>query len=281
VAAVTEVDELYVLARRVLLDALAALGNHREAVVLVGAQAVYLRVGEADLAVAPYTTDGDLVVDPSVLGGVPPLEQALMAADFTPKAKDSVGVWVTVRPTRDSGDAEIGIDLLVPSSVSPGKGRRAARLPGHDPRAARIVRGLDGALVDADVMNLGSLDGADSRWFEVRVAGPAALLVAKLHKIDDRRETGRQSDKDALDAFRLLRGTDTGDLAVRFRTLLDDSKSAEVAEAAVALLRAQFGTRRGVGIEMANRSAGPLADADEIAGSSLALANDLFEALKR
>jgi len=280
VAAVTEMDELYVLARRVLLDALEALGNHREAVVLVGAQAVYLRVGEADLAVAPYTTDGDLVVDPSVLGGVPPLEQALMAASFTPKTKDSVGVWVTTRPTSGSVDAEIGIDLLVPSSVSPGKGRRAARLPGHDPRAARIVRGLDGALVDADVMILGSLDGADSREFTVRVAGPAALLVAKLHKIDDRQGTGRQSDKDALDALRLLRGTDTGDLAVRFRALLDDSKSAEVAEAALTLLRTQFGTRGGVGIVMATRSAGPLVDAGELAGSSLALADDVLKALK-
>ena len=279
-AAVTATDELYVLARRVLLDALEALGNHREAVVLVGAQAVYLRVGEADLAVAPFTTDGDLVVDPSVLGGVPPLEQALMAASFVPKSKDSVGVWVTTRPTSGSADAEIGIDLLVPSSVSPGKGRRAARLPGHDPRVARIVRGLDGALVDADVMHLGSLDATDSRWFEVRVAGPAALLVAKLHKIDDGQGTGRQSDKDALDALRLLRGTDTGDLAVRFRALLDDSKSAEVADASLTLLRTQFGTRGGVGIVMATRSAGPLVDADELAGSSLALADDLLKTLK-
>jgi hypothetical protein len=145
----------------------------------------------------------------------------------------------------------------------------------------RLVRGLDGALVDADVVRLGSLDGTDSRWFEVRVAGPAALLVAKVHKIDDRQGTGRQSDKDALDALRLLRGTDTDDLAARFRSLLDDSKSAEFAEAAVTLLRTQFGTRGGVGIEMATRSAGPLADADELAGSSLALADDLLDALKR
>lgn len=44
--------ELYVLARQVLLDALEALGAHRDAIVLVGAQAVYLHVGDADLAVA-------------------------------------------------------------------------------------------------------------------------------------------------------------------------------------------------------------------------------------
>lgn len=53
------------MARRVLLDALDALGSHREALVLVGAHAVYLRVDEADLAVAPFTTDGDLAIEPA------------------------------------------------------------------------------------------------------------------------------------------------------------------------------------------------------------------------
>jgi hypothetical protein len=35
----SEFDELYVMARRVLLDALDTLGHHRDAIVLVGAQA--------------------------------------------------------------------------------------------------------------------------------------------------------------------------------------------------------------------------------------------------
>lgn len=85
----TAVDELYVMARRVLLDALDALGPHRDAIVLVGAQAVYLRVGEADIAVAPFTKDGDLAIDPAVLAEIPPLEKTLMAAGFLPKSKDS------------------------------------------------------------------------------------------------------------------------------------------------------------------------------------------------
>ena len=38
-------DERYVIARRVLLDALEALGEHREATILVGAQAIYLHAG--------------------------------------------------------------------------------------------------------------------------------------------------------------------------------------------------------------------------------------------
>lgn len=50
---------LYAKAREVLLDALEALGPHRSSLVLVGAQAIYLHTGEADIAVAPFTTDAD------------------------------------------------------------------------------------------------------------------------------------------------------------------------------------------------------------------------------
>lgn len=276
----SESDELYVMARRVLLDALDALGPHREAIVLVGAQAVYLRVGESDLAVAPYTTDGDLAIDPAVLAEIPPLEHALMGAGFYPRTKDSVGVWITQRKTSQQVDADVAVDLLVPASVSPGTGRRAARLPGHSTRAARIVRGLDGAIVDADVMKLAALETADLRTFDVRVAGPAALLVAKAHKIHERQGTDRQSDKDALDVLRLLRGTETDDLAARYAKLLADTRSEEAAKHGRDLLEAQFATRAGLGVQMAIRSVGALADPDEIAASCEALANDLLTMLK-
>lgn len=59
-----EPDPLYVAARCVLLDALEAIRDHLDALVLVGAQAIYIHAGEAELAVAPYTTDGDLAIDP-------------------------------------------------------------------------------------------------------------------------------------------------------------------------------------------------------------------------
>ena len=55
-------DPLYVAARRVLLDALTALHDHLGAIVLVGAQAVYVHAGEGDLVVAPFTTDADLAI---------------------------------------------------------------------------------------------------------------------------------------------------------------------------------------------------------------------------
>ena len=97
-------DELYVLARSVLLDALEALEPHREACVLAGAQAIYLRVGEADLAVAPFTTDGDLVVDPRRLSDAPPVERGLTGAGFALKGGASVGIWVTRRTTSANVD---------------------------------------------------------------------------------------------------------------------------------------------------------------------------------
>ncbi len=84
-------DELYVVARKVLLDALLALGDHRDAVVVVGAQAIHRQAGEADLLVAPYTTDGDLALDPDRLAEVPPLEQALVGAGFVPSSGDGAG----------------------------------------------------------------------------------------------------------------------------------------------------------------------------------------------
>ena len=129
-------------------------------------------------------------------------------------------------------------------------------------------------------MTLVALEERDQRFFEVRVAGPAALLVAKAHKINERAGTNRQSDKDALDVLRLLRGTETDDVAARYARLLADERSGEAANAARDLLETQFGTRAGVGVEMAIRSAGVLADAEEIAASCEALLGDLLTALK-
>jgi hypothetical protein len=59
-------DPLYIAARRVLLHALEALGSQRAAVILVG-QAIYLHTGAIDLAVAEYTTDADITLDPDLL----------------------------------------------------------------------------------------------------------------------------------------------------------------------------------------------------------------------
>lgn len=169
-------DPLYVAARRVLLDAIDALHDHLSALVLVGAQAVYVHAGEADIAVAPFTTDGDLALDPRRLGAEPLLERALAGADFV--SSGAVGHW------ERSVDVEgvpriVAVDLLVPESLG-GAGRRRARIPPHGKDVARKASGLEAALVDRDVVTLAAPDPTDPRRMQHAVAGPAALLVAKF-----------------------------------------------------------------------------------------------------
>ena len=165
-------DELYVIARRVLLDALEAMGEHREATILVGAQAIYLHTGAAELGVAEYTTDADLALDPALLAEIPPLEQALEGAGFY-GSPSTIGIWKTSRRTSQAIDIDVQVDLLVPATVSPGAGRRAARLTGHGVHAARKVDGLEGVLVDQAEHDIASLEpDVDARVVRAKVAGP-------------------------------------------------------------------------------------------------------------
>jgi hypothetical protein len=77
-------DPAYVAARRVLLDALDALGPQRDAVIVVGAQAVYLRTADLGIVgVSPYTTDADLTLAPARIVDTPLIDTALGNADFT------------------------------------------------------------------------------------------------------------------------------------------------------------------------------------------------------
>lgn len=270
-------DPLYVAARRVLLDALEAIEPHLSALVLVGAQAVYLHAGEADLAVAPHTTDGDLALDPARLKPEPLLEVSLERAGFR-LLQGAVGIWQ--KPVNLEGIRQtVGVDLLVPATLG-GPGRRAARIPPHARQTARKVAGLEGALVDHDLRRIGALDPGDRRQFELMVAGPAALIVAKVHKIMERQgDADRRSDKDALDVYRLLRVVPTPALAQRFRTLLADPISQHVTETAQRMLPDLFGRMNAPGTQMAVRAARPLESGDTLAASLAALSQDLLGAL--
>lgn len=270
-------EPLYVLARRVLLDALQALAPQRKGIILVGAQAIYLHTGEIDLAVAPFTTDGDIAINPSALQPEPKLEQVLRSAGFRPTAQP--GIWSTSRSLGGVA-AEVTIDLLVPETMG-GGGRRAADLGEHGDRVARKVRGLEAALVDNEEMTILSLEERDTRAFPVAVAGPAALLVAKVHKLKDRVGTDRGNDKDALDALRLLRALPARALAARLRMLTEDPIAGEVTEEALASLRDLFSNVNSSGSQMAGRAAAPLEDRDTIAASCAALTEDLLKELAR
>src|SRR5262245_58716126 len=139
-------DPLYVLARAALLDALEALGQQRDAAILVGAQAIYLHTGESDLAVPEYTTDADVVIHPARLHSKPEIEQALTSVGFVSGPR--VGAWAITKEL-DGRPVSVELDLMVPEAVG-GAGRRAARLVGHNEQVARKARGLEPALIDKE-----------------------------------------------------------------------------------------------------------------------------------
>src|SRR5487761_2534648 len=211
--------DLLVRSRSALLDALQALEAHRDSVIVVGAQAVYLRTTRTLTALAEATKDSDLALDPRSLGIDPLFEQAMRTAHFLPDLESGQpGSWVNVEG--------IPVDLMVPEKLAgiASKTARSARIPPHDRRAMRRARGLEAAVVDNDVLEIASLNSADSRRIEAKVAGPAALIVAKIHKIAERATTSphRLVDKDAHDLYRLLVDSDTQELASKFRTLLEE-----------------------------------------------------------
>lgn len=217
-------DPEYVAARRVLLDALFALEAHGSAVIVAGAQAVYLRTGSADLSVAPFTTDGDLAINARQLREDPRLGEAMATAGFALHLESGhvePGIWE--RTTTVAGRTYcIPVDLIVPEAIAEQRGRRGARLGVHGNRAARRAVGLEAALVDHGPVPIAALDAPDERRITAEVAGAAALLIAKAHKIHDRIESGRPSrlvDKDAADVFRLMQASDPASVASTLQRL--------------------------------------------------------------
>lgn len=174
-------DPYYVAARRVLLDALEDLRDHRDAIVVVGAQAVYLRTGAANVGVAEYTTDGDLAVNSDRLTDLPLLEDVMgerFAHAKGATGAEEPGMWTRTVEV-DGQQLEIPVDLIVPEGIAPPGGTRGARLGPHGKRAARKATGLEAAILDNDMLTIEALDPDDSRSIQSRVAGPTALLIAK------------------------------------------------------------------------------------------------------
>lgn len=269
-------DPIVIAARLVLLDALEAVGSQRDALILVGAQAIYMHTGPSTLAVAEYTRDADLAIDTERIASEPKLGAVLDAAGFA--KGDQPGTWTSTR--RTSEGEPVPVDFLVAEAMAGRPGRRSAAVPGQPEHSARQVRGLEGALVDHDVMTLGSLDD-DPRSFDLRVAGPAALIVAKVHKIAERVDTGRSRDKDALDVYRLLRALEPRELGVRFARLREAPVSMEPTERAVTEFMSLFGSSRAPGVDMIVSATSGLEPEDEVRRSAVALAEDLMAVIGR
>ena len=161
-------DPLYVAARRVLLDGLEALGQQRQAAILVGAHAVYC--GWAKATWPPLPTPPTRTSPSTQRSSL--LNEALRAAGFWPKTGRGgpvVGSWVTGQLV-DEKTVNIDLELVVPEAVS-GGGAPSARLGVQGDRLARRAFGLELALVDSD-------SWSSARWTQIpgasRSPSPAA-----------------------------------------------------------------------------------------------------------
>lgn len=93
--------------------------------------------------------------------------------------------------------------------------------------------------------------------------------------MDREEHLGRLKDKDALDVFRLLRGTSTEEMARRMFVVLSESRSADSARAALAVFPSLFAQASGSGVQMALRATAGLMDDAEVTASLVTLASDL------
>ncbi len=268
-------DNLLVRARSVLLDAIDALVEHASSVVLIGAQAVYLHTGSLNIALAEATKDADLALDPRLLGDEPLIDAAMTKAGFYQDADGQPGAWLSAEG--------IPVDLMVPESLagSGSKQARAARIPPHARKAIRRARGLEAAIIDCAGMEIGALDSTDHRVRRLKVAGPAALLVAKTHKIAERiGDPGRLTDKDAHDVYRLLSATQTPRLALDLTALRRNPVSHDCTEYAIEQIATPFASGpAAIGAAMAGRAEAQVGDPDVVATATALLAADLITAL--
>ena len=273
---------IYVSSRKVLLDALESLGGERSAVILVGAQAVHLRVGDSGTAVVSRTTDADLSLNPQLLTGRPDLASAMRAANLRLRTDrnghEEPGIWIS--PPLPGAPSGVTVDLLVADALSAEKGKRAAVLTGQDARAARYVYGIEAALYDNGPLVVAALDNTDPRSFEIAVAGPAALLIAKLVKLTERLSSGRLDPKDAFEIYRLLQG-DVQAIAQGWIQAEAEELSKPVAAVAEGALRELFAADGSRGAEIAGDFARGRDDPVTVSQSSRALAQELLATLAK
>jgi len=97
----------------------------------------------------------------------------------------------------------------------------------------------------------------DRRYIEAEVAGPAALFVAKAHKLNDRIASGKASridDKDAADVVRLMQSVSAAEVRNTLNTLANDPVAGEPVRDGIVYLKDLFARRGRPGIEMAARA---------------------------
>lgn len=135
-------------------------------------------------------------------------------------------------------------------------------------------------MVDNEVHEIVAFEVADARVARLRVAGPAALLVAKVTKIEERRENpARHQPKDGLDLLRLLQATPTEAMAQRLADLARDPLAGPVTTAAIEALQRDGRDASGLIASLAGAGVGNLADPATVRGSAAVLIEERLVAL--
>lgn len=260
------------LAEQALCSALDALADQTKAVILVGAQAVYQHTAHFEMPVAPFTTDADLLFDSSRISLDPAIDKALLLAGFTSSENsDAVGSWVS----RNG----VPVDLMMARSQA-GPGRRSARVSGHGERTIRKTEGLESALLDNQVVSVDCMSGHLGNSHEIAVAGPAALFVAKLHKISDRQSSDRLLAKDAYDIYRLLLAVQTESLAETLSGLRSRPEPKVEVEFAIRFLTEHFASSpTAFGPTLAGSAESTVGNPEQVQNRVWALSRDLLEQL--
>ena len=191
--------------RRLLIDAVNALSLFQDAITVVGAHAVHEWVKEAWGSVdIEATRDADITINPSFVADNPSIIETLKNIGLEPALRDRPGVYGLEIESSLPLEARTTFDILVPECYA-GGGNRAARISGQKNTAGRAV-GLELSLWDRHFRKLATIDEPINDA-EVFIAGPAALLVAKTHKIHERLEqVVKRPDR--------LRPKDSGDIAL-------------------------------------------------------------------
>lgn len=197
--------------------------------------------------------DGDLAIDPTLLLDEPTLEEVMFGAGF--QLGEQPGIW-QVAIDVDGAEVVIPVDLIVPEAMTSGAGRRGARLGVHGKQAARRAVGLEAAMVDHSPITVEAMEPRDVRAVVVEVAGFAALLVAKMHKIRHRRRgrPNRLSDKDAADVYRIMQVASPDEVAMTLDQLCRHAMAADATKQALSYLDELFGRRAGGGVTLAQRA---------------------------
>lgn len=204
--------------RRLLITTIVALGEYADAVTVVGAHAVHLCVqkkwGPVDME---STRDGDLAINPVLIAQDPKIMEIMAEIGLEPARPERPGIYGYVSERGLSWDQRTTVDLLVPETYAGSKGR-SARIPGQKSATTRAY-GLELAIHDRTLTRISTTDGEPELSVDVHVAGPAALLIAKAHKVSERlADVEKRPDR--------LRPKDSGDIAL----LMMVTVGAEMAE---------------------------------------------------